>query len=219
MAAKRKRGLKDQTGRRFGRLTALSLIEPRDGGGHVWLFRCDCGNEKRANIRDARSGHTQSCGCLAAEIIAARNVTHGLSNAHPRAYRTWKDMRARCNCPTRDDYHLYGGRGISICARWADFAAFLADMGDRPKNLTLDRIDTNGNYEPGNCRWASSQTQANNKRNNHWVMISGESRTLQEWCDSFGIEPSKVRYRLAQGWPVGKAFQPEDFRGRSRSAD
>lgn len=209
----RNRPLKDYSGQRFGRLMAIRLIE-RDlkWNGHMWLFNCDCGSEKVISIKSVRSGHTSSCGCLFLENLVDRNTTHGLSEARRREYRSWKDMRARCNNPKDSDYSDYGGRGILICERWDDFSLFYSDMGLRPKGLTIDRINVNGNYEPLNCRWASRKTQANNKRTNRRIAIGSETKTLQEWCRHFGIDHSKARYRLAQGWPIEKVFSLEDFR-------
>ena len=209
----RNRRIKDYAGERFGRLTVLGVIErDREWNNHLMEVRCDCGVTARKRIKLMRSGHTASCGCLASEITAARNATHGLSRDHRREYRSWKDMRARCNNPSDSDYADYGGRGIAVCDRWADFAAFYEDMGDRPEGMTLDRIDVNGNYEPQNCRWASSKTQANNKRTNHIIEIDGESRTLQAWCDQHGVEPSKVRYRLSVGLTPIEALTSGDLR-------
>lgn len=209
----RNRPLKDYAGRRFGRLVAVRLIT-RDAkwNNHIWLFQCDCGNEKAIGIKSVRSGHTASCGCLFSETVIARNTTHGLSRANPREYRSWKDMRARCKNPNNGDYDDYGGRGITVCERWDDFAAFHADMGSRLDGHTLDRIDVEGNYEPANCRWASPTVQMNNKRSNRRITIGKETKTLQEWCRHFGIEHSKARYRLAQGWPIENVFNPGDFR-------
>lgn len=123
-------------------------------------------------------------------------------------------MRSRCRNPNDSDYADYGGRGIAVCDRWQAFAAFYDDMGDRPAGFTLDRIDVNGNYEPTNCRWAGAQQQANNKRSNRAIEIGGVSQTLQQWCDQFGVEPSKARYRLRQGWALDQVFSLGDFRGR-----
>lgn len=209
----RNRPLKDYTGQRFGRLVGVALVE-REAvqNNHLWRFLCDCGNEKDVRIKSARSGHTSSCGCIHREILRGRNETHGLSRAQPSEYRSWKDMRARCSNPNDSDYANYGGRGIKVCERWGDFAAFYADMGNRPAGHTIDRIDNSGNYEPGNCRWAEAKTQANNKRSNKVITIGGVAKTLQAWCDQFGIEHSKVRYRLSRGWPLEAAFSPEDYR-------
>jgi len=201
----------DWAGSKRGRLTAISIVG-RENGKTLWRFQCDCGNIVSAAIAAVRSGGTQSCGCLAREVVVARNSTHGLSRLRPTEYRSWKDMRARCGNPRNDDYADYGGRGIRVCAAWDDFAAFYADMGGRPTGATIDRIDVNGNYEPGNCRWANATEQANNKRSNHIIQFQGQSRTLAQWCAIFGIEPSKVRYRLKQGWPIDQAFSSQDFR-------
>lgn len=211
---KRNRPLKNYAGDRFGRLTAVRMVE-RDvskAGNHLWLFRCDCGNEKQTRIRYVTSGHTTSCGCAFRELMVERNTTHGLSRKQPYEYRSWKDMRGRCLNPNDSDFKDYGGRGITVCERWNDFAAFFEDMGPRQHGETIDRIDVNGNYEPGNCRWAPAGIQSRNKRNNHRLTINGETLTLAEWCRHFGIEPSKVRYRLKQGFPVEEAFSSEDHR-------
>lgn len=207
------RSLKDYTGQRFGRLTAVSFVE-RDPkwNDHKWEFRCDCGGVYVTGIKQARGGHTASCGCLFRDVMAERNTTHGLTKTNRSEYRSWKDMRARCLTPTDTDYRDYGGRGISVCSRWDDFAAFLEDMGPRPRGTTIDRIDVNGNYEPSNCRWASAHVQANNKRNNRLLEMNGVTKTLQEWCRQFGLEHSKVRYRLSRGWSLDDALKPGDYR-------
>ena len=209
----RNRPLKDYTGQRFGRLTAMSLVA-RDTKwcAHLWSFKCDCGAEKAISIKSVTSGNTASCGCSASESLKARNTTHGLSRGQPSEYRSWKDMRSRCLNGNNTSYADYGGRGISICSRWASFAVFFADMGARPNNNTLDRVDVNGGYSPENCRWAAADVQANNKRTNRTLTISGETRTLAQWCQHFNIEPSKVRYRLNNGWGVKDAFSACDFR-------
>lgn len=209
----RNRPLKDYSGQPFGRLTAVRLVE-RDPkrNNHLWLFHCACGTEKAIPIRYVTTGHTSSCGCLHRELLAAQSTTHGLSRTQARTYRTWKDMRGRCLNPGDSDFDNYGGRGIGICEAWNDFAVFFADMGARPPAMTLDRIEVDGDYTPSNCRWATVQMQANNKRSNYMVEVNGVTQTLQQWCDEFGLERTKVAYRLAQGWPVEKAFSNQDFR-------
>jgi len=165
----------DITGEKFGRLTALKMVyEP--GKDSMVECRCDCGNVTTKLVYNLRSGNTKSCGCLALEhnseqgkrviqkMIAARR-RHGMSKTP--TYAAWRDAKNRC-CRTQDShYHLYGGRGIRMCQEWLDsFAAFLHDMGECPPGMTLDRIDVNGNYEPGNCRWLSMAEQSRNTRRN-----------------------------------------------------
>jgi hypothetical protein len=209
---KRNRKIKDYSGHRFGRLVAVELVERLLNRNHRWSFKCDCGKSVVVNIKSVRSGNTASCGCLHKERLIARNSTHKLSKVYPREYQTWKDMRARCTRVASKDYGDYGGRGINVCTRWNDFSKFIEDMGPRQVGFTIDRIDVNKGYCPKNCRWASAKVQANNKRSNVRLTINGETRTLQEWSDMHGVSRSKVRWRLAQGWSLEKAFSGNDFR-------
>lgn len=211
----RNRPLKDYCGARFGRLVATALIERDERwNDHLWEFRCDCGAATQKRIKSVRSGHTSSCGCLQTESLVRRNEKHGLSRKHPREYRSWKDMRARCNSPGSADFADYGGRGIAVCKRWDDFAAFVQDMGPRPVGCTLDRINVNAGYEPENCRWADAKTQANNKRSN--TIVGGQ--TLQQLSEAVGVGRGTIRYRLKAGYSVEQASNSEDLR-RVRGPD
>lgn len=206
---KRNRKIADCTGQKFGMLTAVSLVERRESRNHLWLWSCECGGTSVSGVRDVKKGHTKSCGCLQRASVVARNLRHGASFSERQTYRSWKDMRSRCNNPNDSDYSDYGGRGISICGRWGNFVTFLADMGSRPVGATLDRINVNGNYEPGNCRWADAMTQANNKRTNH-VLESGE--TLSQASRRAGLSRSKVWHRLKAGYSLEDALSNKDFR-------
>jgi hypothetical protein len=148
-------------GRTFGRLTILE-----DAGRYhrqqLYRVRCQCGIEKIIRGYQLTAGKTVSCGCLRNERTVARSTTHGLYGTPEN--RVWASMRDRCRNPNASGFRHYGGRGITVCERWNSFENFLADMGPRPQGSSLDRIEVNGNYEPGNCRWATPAQQAINRR-------------------------------------------------------
>ena len=152
----------DVTGQRFNRLVVLGRSERKSAAGALWVCRCDCGRETVSTSLKLRRGTTKSCGCFKFEIML--NLRHGHSKMKSRTYRTWKEMRQRCMNPNSDKWQWYGGRGITICAEWDDFERFLSDMGERPEKMTLDRIDSDGDYCKDNCRWATAKQQAETNR-------------------------------------------------------
>lgn len=159
----------DISGARFGFLVALRPTGIQHGGnsGAQWSCVCDCGTTLLAGSCSLRSGHTKSCGCKKAALVAAARKTHGHSQGGrvSPTYGSWHNMLRRCSEPTHNRYHLYGGRGVTVCDRWANsFENFLEDMGERPEGKTLDRVDVNGNYEPANCKWSTPTEQARNRR-------------------------------------------------------
>ena len=196
---------KDLTGRKFNHLRVVSRA-PNSAAREVqWNCLCDCGKESVVRGSCLMRGHTKSCGCLQIE----RATKHGSARRGKRSaeFRAWDSAKQRCCNPNDKSYKDYGGRGISMYEEWRnDFMAFYLYMGPRPEGLTLDRIDNNGNYEPGNCRWASQKTQGNNKRNNVILSFKGKTQTFSQWCEELGIKPSTLDARLRRGWDTERAL-------------
>lgn len=156
-----KRGM--QVGDKFSRLKLIEKIGKCGTSNYRGVFLCDCGQIKELTLCNVKSGKTRSCGCLQKEVAANSPLKkHGMSGS--REYSTWTSMMNRCYLETTAKFEIYGGRGISVCDEWHDFEKFHRDMGSRPEGKTLDRIDSDGNYEPKNCRWADLKTQNRNQR-------------------------------------------------------
>ena len=169
--------MNDMTGQRFFRLVVLS--RDREDRTKV-ICLCDCGNVKSIARCSLIQGRTGSCGCYNRELTVKRNTTHG--KAKSKTHIVWCQMKQRCNDKNSVNFVRYGGRGITVCDRWLNsFENFLEDMGERPANMSIDRINNNGNYEPSNCRWATAKQQANNRR------IRSDNKT--------GIPGVKIKHR------------------------
>lgn len=190
-----------EVGVKLGRLLLLSSA--KIDGRVRWLCRCDCGREKRIRDDALRSGATSSCGCLSVEKSTERVSRHGLHKAP--GYSSWNAMISRCTRPENDNFKHYGGRGISVCERWKSVELFLEDMGRPSPGQQIDRIDVNGNYEPGNCRWVSAKENANNRRNNVLISAFGAEMPAIEWSEKLGVPRPTIATRLRRGWPPEKA--------------
>lgn len=182
----------DLTDMKFGRLS----VKGRAGfdGKTLWRCLCDCGEERVVRGTHLRSGRQVSCGCQRADTARLRMTKHGNSprSGISRTYIAWQNMVARCTNPKKDNWQHYGGRGITVCDHWLSFENFLRDMGDAPIKATLDRIDTNGEYSPDNCRWADWATQMRNKRNNVWVELNGEKMVREDAKAILGYNNRKM---------------------------
>jgi hypothetical protein len=199
---------KNITDQRFGRLIALGPVKRRNKR-IIWLCRCDCGNTTAVALSDLRGGHTQSCGCLVSDFYIQRNTRHGM--AHDPLYPIWLGVIKRCTNPAMKYFADYGGRGIRICDEWRhDFQAFYDHVIQLPhygeKGYTLDRIDNDSNYEPGNMRWATRSEQARNRRNNHMISFDGKTQSAAEWSEETKVPYATLVYRLRSGWPPERAF-------------
>lgn len=196
----------DLVGQKFGKLTILGEApgrrSPKGSALRFLSCRCDCGKE--FDIRPSQLSRGQkSCGC-----DRKRAITHGHAKmgANSKTYRAWADMIRRCTSPKADAFPYYGGRGIKVCDRWrSDFAAFLADMGERPEGHSIERDDVHGDYEPGNCRWATHREQMRNKQNTRFFEVNGERICLQEAAEKLGIGHSAIINRIKRGWSVERA--------------
>lgn len=198
----------DISGKKFGK---LQVICRSDGGKEqhrvYWECLCDCGKVTVAESYKIRRGITTSCGCVG----KTAHVRHRCSGN--RMYRIYQAMKQRCNNKTDKQYEDYGKRGIKVCEEWEnDFINFKiwAEENGYSNNLTLDRIDVNGNYEPSNCRWVDMAVQENNRRNTRYLLYNGETHTLREWSEISGIKYTTLRSRYDRyGNNTNKIFKKE----------
>lgn len=189
---------KDITGEKYGKLTAIRPVERRTkSGGIIWLFECECGNTKEIPANSVRSGLVKSCGCL--------HKKHG--DTRTRLFNIWVDMRMRCKHKGQKHWH---DKGIKVCAEWDDYLSFKkwALSSGYKDGLTIDRIDSEGDYTPENCRWATYKEQSRNLSSNRWVTINGNSKLVKDWCEELKIvSPATVYRRVREyGWTYEKAI-------------
>lgn len=183
--------MENLNGKTFGSWYVLDAHERR-GHNIVWLCRCVCGKEKYVPGYELKNGHSKSCGCQ-----RRSRLKHGMTDT--KLYNVWYAMRERCRTKSTTAWYRYGGRGISVCDEWDDFKVFYkwAIENGYQEGLTLDRIDNDGNYEPSNCRWISMKKQCQNRRNSIIIEHDGQTRSLSEWADYYGVPYSRAiqRYR------------------------
>ncbi|HGO1685087.1 TPA: hypothetical protein ACK0FJ_002175 [Staphylococcus aureus] len=182
-------------GDKYNRLTALKEVDKRK-----WLFQCTCGNKKIISKYDVQKGHTQSCGCLHKENVSKAKKNHGDTDS--RLYYIWENMRKRCYKPNSDRYKNYGARGITICDEWKnDYSNFYkwSYNNGYNDNLTIERIDINGNYEPKNCTWITIEEQAKNRSSSKWVYLDGIKYSPHELENIYKIPIKTIYARIARG--------------------
>lgn len=198
----------DVTAQRFGRLVALEKLQSstRATKKTIWKCLCDCGNTAEINLNALRKGATKSCGCLRRELITKNNITHGKTKSPE--YRCWSHIKKRCLNQNDAGWQNYGGRGITICKEWEnDFQSFYAYIGPRPHSkASVDRIDNERGYEPGNVRWATRTEQARNTRLNRLITLNGKTQCLSDWAEQLGVNYQTLHSRFARGWSAEKAL-------------
>lgn len=184
-------------GKKFGKLTVIEELNTRSKNGHKqYKCQCDCGNIKIVRGDTLKNGMSQSCGCTI-------GIMHGLTAT--KLYKVYNGMKNRCCNKNASNYEYYGGRGIKVCNEWVDnFKNFYdwAINNDYHEGLSIDRIDTNGDYEPNNCKWKTSKQQCNNKRNNVHLTYNGKTQTLSQWAEELGTNYNTMASRYYRGWEV-----------------
>ncbi len=195
-----------KVGMQYGHLTIIREVSPcyypsGRKGRHI-LCACECGGESVVTLNNLKSGNTTSCGCFQKSLSSKHNMSQSLT------YVTWEQMISRCEYSENKGYYLYGARGISVCPRWRNsFLAFYEDMGPRPSpNHSIDRLDGSGNYEPGNCRWATPTEQARNTCRNVMLTYNHNTFCIAEWAERLGVPAKRLYSRLSRGWSVEGAL-------------
>ena len=199
---------KDLTGLRFNRWLVVKggkKVQRQDRNSYIeyWVCVCDCGTTREVRTEHLKSGASKSCGCWRKEMPRIFKATHGKSRAS--ICNVWCCMKARCENPNNNEYKNYGGRGIMVCEHWNKFENFYADMGDKPKGMTIERINNNKGYFSGNCKWATQKEQNRNTRVNRVICYQGEVKCLAAWAEKLNINYSTLKDRLKRHSP-GIAF-------------
>lgn len=210
---------KDLSGKKFGRLTALALVDA--SGNAKWECVCDCGRELVVEANRLQTGNTKSCGCFLVDSRKSRMFLHGHTCKNSPEYRCWASMIQRCTNPNAKKYSYYGGRGITVCDAWRNsFLVFMSDMGPRPNGAEIDRTNNDLGYSKENCRWATRKEQCNNQSSNVLIAVDGETATLAQWSEKSGICRVTILNRIKRGWePKAAVFtapKPTGPKGKHR---
>lgn len=209
----------DMTGQKYGRLTVLGPVGRNKQSYILWLCRCDCGNMSTLKGGDLRFGNTRSCGCFKIEKAILLNTIHGMTDTPLR--KIWSDIIKRCTNPNARNYKNYGGRGISIYDGWRhDFQAFHDYVTQLPhcgeKGYSIDRVDNDGDYTPGNVRFATRHEQSHNSRRSTLITHNGETMCIADWARSVGMKPSMLSSRLRRNMSIKDALStPSRYKTKS----
>ncbi len=195
-----------RAGDRFGYYTVIAEAERSSGGRRRFSCKCDCGNIRTVTLSNLRSSPTRSCGCRARKLMKKLKTKHGKRNT--RIYEVWCSMKKRCLNPNKRSYRWYGAKGVSVCEEWMDFQPFYdwAMANGYQDDLTIERKDVKGNYEPTNCIFIPIRRQNDNKTNSRYVSYNGETKTIGEWAREFGLSYAALVGRINRGWPIEKAL-------------
>ncbi len=195
--------IKDISGQKFGRLSAIKYAYTDKRHTAIWQCKCDCGNIVEVRGDALRNGTIRSCGCLQEDRLKEALTKHGQSRS--KLYKVYHSMKGRCYNKNSREYHNYGARGIAVCNEWLSsyetFYDWAIENGYR-ENLTIDRIDVNTGYEPDNCRWVNNKTQQNNKRNNIYLTYNNKTQTLMQWANELNLTYSCIHNRYERGWNI-----------------
>lgn len=198
----------DKTGMKIGRLTVIKL-HSKTPKSTMWLCQCECGRQCVVSTKNLRIGHTESCGCLAKEVLKENSQKQKKPYRDTKLYKKWLHIKNRCNRQNKPSSKYYYEKNIRMCDEWLnDFEAFYKwaiDNGYK-EGLTIDRMDNSKSYSPDNCRWADYTVQANNRTNNRRIEYKGSVHTLAEWARILDINENKLRNRMKLGWDIERAF-------------
>ena len=202
-------------GIQFGNLTVVEFVGKTKNSTSLWKCYCSlCGNFNTVDTASLNRG-TKSCMCINSMRCVEKNTTHDMT--YSREYKTYRGMLDRCYAENNTNYSNYGGRGIKVCKKWLEsFENFYSDMGERPQLTSIERIDANGNYEPNNCKWATSKEQSNNKRSSRKFEYKSETLTIKEIASKYNINYNRLKQRILYGWSIERAVESSKILGRQK---